>query len=109
MIKVSALYPNSTDARFDMEYYTQKHMPLVLDRCGGDVALGGIDRALPGGAFGLEPPYCAIGHLLFESPEIMERSFGPHIREILADVPNFTNVQPVVQISEVMSEPGRRR
>ena len=108
MIKVSALYPNRTDAKFDMEYYIQKHIPLLLDRCGSDIALGGIERALGGGAFGLEPPYCAVGHVIFESREAMERSFGSHIPEFLADVPNFTNVQPVVQISEVVMEPGGR-
>ena len=108
MIKVSAFYPNRTDATFDMQYYVEKHIPLLLDRCGGDVALGGVERALAGGAFGLEPPYCAVGHLLFDSRAIMERSFGQHIPELLADVPNFTNVQPIVQISEVVIEPGRR-
>ena len=29
MIKVSVFYPNSADAKFDMAYYTTKHMPMV--------------------------------------------------------------------------------
>ena len=29
MIQVSVLYPNQDDARFDMTYYTEIHMPLV--------------------------------------------------------------------------------
>lgn len=108
MIEVSVFYPNRPDAKFDMEYYTQRHVPLVLERCGPDVEPGGIERALAGGAFGLEAPYCAAGHLIFESREGMERSLGRHMPELLADVPNFTNIQPVVQISEVVLEPGRR-
>ena len=108
MIKVSVLYPDQPDANFDMDYYTQKHVPLVLDRCGTDVKPGGIERALPGGAFGMNAPYRAAGHLIFESREGMERSLGTHMPEFLADVPNFTNIQPVVQISEVVLEPGRR-
>jgi uncharacterized protein (TIGR02118 family) len=108
MIRVSVLYPNRTDAKFDMVYYTRKHVPLVLDRCGHDVEPGGIERALPGGAFGLEVPYCAVSHFIFESRAGMERSFGMHIPELLADVPNFTNLQPIVQISEIVTEAGRR-
>jgi uncharacterized protein (TIGR02118 family) len=108
MIKVSVLYPNGSDAKFDMDYYTKTHVPLVLDRCGADVKPAGIERALDGGAFGMAAPYCAAGHLVFESREAMERSFGKHMPEFIADLPNFTNIQPVVQISEVVLEPGRR-
>lgn len=108
MIKLSVFYPNQTDAKFDMEYYMQKHIPLVLDRCGADVKPAGVERALGGGALGLDAPYCAAGHLIFESREAMERSFGRHLPEFLADLPNFTNIQPIVQVSEVVLEPGRR-
>lgn len=92
-----------------MDYYTQKHIPLVLPRCGSDVEPGGVERALGGGALGLESPYCAVVHLMFESRPALERSLGLHIPELLADAPNFTNFRPVVQISEVVIEPGRRR
>ena len=30
-----------------------------------------------------------------------EAAFLPHAQELLADVPNYTNIQPVIQISEV--------
>ena len=30
MTKVSALYPYSEDARFDMEYYIGKHIPMCV-------------------------------------------------------------------------------
>ena len=36
MIKVSVMYPNTPGARFDHEYYRDKHMPLVkarMERC----------------------------------------------------------------------------
>jgi hypothetical protein len=29
MFKVSILYPNGEDKTFDMDYYVQKHMPMV--------------------------------------------------------------------------------
>ena len=45
--------------------------------------------------------YVAIGHLTFDSVESFQASFFPHAGEITADISNYTNVQPVVQISEV--------
>jgi uncharacterized protein (TIGR02118 family) len=34
MIKVSVMYPNTAGAKFDHEYYRDKHMPLVKTRMG---------------------------------------------------------------------------
>jgi uncharacterized protein (TIGR02118 family) len=100
MIKVSVLYPNSPGATFDMAYYTSKHLPLVQKKvttCRGVAA----EKGLAGGAPGSPPTYIAIGHLLFDSVESFQSGFDPHATEILSDIPNYTNTQPVIQISEV--------
>ena len=100
MIKVTIFYPNSPGARFDMNYYTTSHMPMVqkkVSTCKGIAA----ERGLAGGAPGSAPTYIAIGHLLFDSVEAFQTGFGPHASEILADVPNYTNAQPVLQINEI--------
>ena len=47
------------------------------------------------------PPYLAMGHLLFDSVEAFQKSWGPHAQAIVGDIPNFTNTQPTVQVSEV--------
>jgi uncharacterized protein (TIGR02118 family) len=46
-------------------------------------------------------PHAAIGHLLFDSVEDFQGAFGPHTDEIMGNVPNYTRIQPVIQISEV--------
>ena len=100
MIKVSVLYPNSPGAKFDMAYYTTKHMPMVqrlVTTCKGIAA----EQGLGGGAPGSAPTYIAVGHLLFDSVEAFQSGFGPHAGEIMADIPNYTNTQPVVQISQI--------
>jgi hypothetical protein len=33
--------------------------------------------------------------------ESFQISFGPHAGEIMADIPNYTNAEPVIQISEI--------
>lgn len=40
-------------------------------------------------------------HLLFDSIEAFQTSFGPHAQAIENDVPNYTNTEPIVQISEM--------
>jgi uncharacterized protein (TIGR02118 family) len=42
-----------------------------------------------------------MGHLYFDSVAEFQASFGPHAEAIMADIPNYTNVQPVIQISDV--------
>jgi uncharacterized protein (TIGR02118 family) len=100
MIKVSVFYPNSPDARFDMAYYTTRHMPMVQKRvatCKGTAA----EQGLGGGAPGSAATYIAIGHLLFDSVEAFQSGFGPAAAEIMADIPNYTNTRPVIQVSQI--------
>jgi len=50
--------------------------------------------------------YVAMGHLLFDSLESFQDSFGPHLDKILADILNHTDIQPTMQISEVKMQVG---
>jgi len=33
--------------------------------------------------------------------EDFQSAFGPHMEEIMGDIPNYTKIEPVIQISEV--------
>jgi uncharacterized protein (TIGR02118 family) len=100
MIKVSVFYPNSAGATFDMAYYTSKHLPMVQRKVAGCKGIA-AEKGVAGGAPGSQPTYIAIGHLLFDSVEAFQRGFQPVAAEILDDIPNYTNTQPVIQISEI--------
>jgi len=102
MIRVSVLYPNSPGATFDMPYYIASHMEtLVKGKLGAALKGMQIDHGLGGGMPGVPPPYIAVGHLLFDSVEAFQAAFSPVADAILGDIPNYTNVQPAVQVSEV--------
>ena len=101
MIKVSVLYPAGEKATFDMEYYCRNHMPMVQQKLGAACKSVAAERGLAGGAPGTAPAYIAMGHLYFDSVEAFQAAFAPHASQIMADIPNYTNVQPVIQISEV--------
>jgi len=106
MIKVTVYYANSEGSRFDIDYYCNVHMPMVRARCGGALKGMDIDRGVSGGAPGSSAPYACMGHLYFDSVESFQAAFGPHAKEILADVPNYTDVKPSMQISEVRLRQG---
>ena len=77
-------------------------MPMVQRLCGDAMKGYTVDKGVAGGAPGSHAPYVAAGHLNFETMEAFQASFGPHAKEIMADIPNYTKIVPVMQISEVM-------
>jgi uncharacterized protein (TIGR02118 family) len=101
MIKVSVMYLNEAGKTFDIDYYRDKHMPLVQVRVGAALKRISVLKGIAGGTPGSPPPYLAIGELSFESTDTFKAAFGPQAKTIMADVPNFTNATPVAQISEV--------
>ncbi len=101
MIRVSVLYPSEAGATFDHAYYADKHVALVKQLLGplGLVRVE-VDRGL-GGAAGSPAPFVAAGHLYFNSLGEWERAFEAHGAELVADIPNYTNLGPQIQISEI--------
>ena len=102
MIKVSVMYPNTPGARFDHEYYRDKHMPLLKERMGPACKYYTIEKGLAGGAPGTPATYIGMCHVFCDSVEAFQAAFGPHANEILADIANYTDLKPVMQISEVV-------
>ena len=102
MIKISVMYPNAEGSHFDLDYYCKTHMPLVKARMGSHLEYYTVDKGLAGGAPGAPAPHAAAGHLYCKSVEAFQAGFGPHTAEIMGDIPNYTNITPIVQISEVV-------
>ncbi|MCE7990493.1 MAG: EthD family reductase [Roseivirga sp.] len=102
MIKVTLLYPNGEGNTFDMDYYAEKHMPMVADLLGKALKSFSIDKGIAGRTPEEPVPYMAIGYLYFDKLSDYQDAFGPVAQKIIGDIPNYTNVQPVLQISEVI-------
>ena len=102
MIKVSVMYPNTPGARFDHDYYRDKHMPLLKARLGDACKSYTIDRGLAGGAPGAPATYVAMCHVYCDSAEAFQAAFAPHAKEIRGDIRNYTDLTPVMQVSEVV-------
>ncbi|MBA2127230.1 EthD family reductase [Hyphomicrobium methylovorum] len=104
MIKVSVFYPNTPGARFDHEYYRDKHMPMVQTKMGANCKRYTVDKGIAGGAPGAPAPFIGMCHIYCESVAAFQAGFGPHAAEIMADIKNYTDLSPVIQISEVTVE-----
>ena len=101
MIKVSVLYPNEEGKKFDMDYYLNSHIPMLQEKLGAALKGGAVEQGLSGVELGSQATYVAMGHLLFDSVEAFQSAFGPHSEAIMGDIPNYTDTQPTIQISEV--------
>ena len=104
MIKVSVMYPNKPGARFDHDYYRTKHLPLIKGRMGAALKYYTIDKGLADRDGRAPGAYIAMCHLLCDSLDEYQSSFGPYAHEIDGDIRNFTDVTPIIQISEVVVE-----
>ena len=99
MIKVSVFYP--TQQRQQVRYGLLLQEPHTHGSAetgsGATKRCRDVDFLPPG----LTAVLCAMGHLYFDSAEAFQAAFGPHAQEIMADIPNYTDIQPTIQISEV--------
>ncbi len=101
MIKISILYPNT--GRFDMDYYLQTHMPRSIELLSKGKGYRGVsvERGLGGTTPGSPPAHVAMCHYLFDTADDFMAAFLPHAAELQGDMANYTEIEPVIQFSEV--------
>ena len=86
-----------------MDYYPSSHILMVLGKFGSAYLRAGVDQDLAGRARDAPAAFVAMGDLYFDSVEVFQEAFGPHAETIMADVPNYTDTQPNIQVSEIKS------
>jgi uncharacterized protein (TIGR02118 family) len=104
MIKISILYPNNKGARFDLRYYVDEHMPLSIKLLSAHRGFEGVsvEQGLGGAVAGTDVAYVAMCHFLFDSVENFMAAFTPHAAVLQGDMPNYTDIEPVIQVNEVL-------
>lgn len=100
MIQLNILYPKTEGATFDWDYYLATHMPMSI-RLHGD-ALKGVTIVKGMESIEAAPvAYVALTTMLFESVDAFLKAFMPHAETLQGDMKAYTNIQPVIQFSEV--------
>ena len=101
LIKISVMYPFSEGRTFDVEYYETKHMPMVAGFLGANLVKYTIEKGvasdIPNALL-----YMAIGTFYVQNLGEYEAATAPNRDAIRADFANYTNVLPVISVSEVV-------
>ena len=104
MIRLSVLYPERSESTFDMDYYLTRHIPMTVELLSSHPGFKGItvEKGVSGAVPGVSPRYIALCHISFASTDDFLAAFMPHAQRIQSDGRNYSSVEPVVQISEVL-------
>lgn len=101
MVKVSVLYPNKDGSHFDAEHYVNTHMPMAARLLGPAVKAISVEIGLAGVGLGEAPPFAAMCGFTCETVGDFMRAFAPVAGQLHGDIPNYTDIPPVIQISEI--------
>jgi uncharacterized protein (TIGR02118 family) len=99
---VSVAYPQKAGGTFDFEYYVRTHVPLVARLVGANAVKAEVRRgvASPDGS---APHFVCLANFWIKSPQEFQATLARHGSEIMGDIPNFTNLQPILQVDEVLT------
>lgn len=101
MVKVSIFYPSKPGARFDVDYYLTTHIPLVLGLLGSAVKAVSVEIGVLGGTPDQLPPFTAICGFTCETVQAFTDAFLPNADVLQSDIPRYTDISPVIQVSEI--------
>ena len=93
-------YPWQADAKFDFDYYRDKHLTMLGQLYGKSVGKMQVRKGLRKGD-GSSPAFVTALSVEILSMEAYEAAAKEHVAKLIADVPNFTNIKPVAQIEEI--------
>jgi uncharacterized protein (TIGR02118 family) len=95
MIRMTVTYPSAEGSTFDHDYYRTSHVPLALSSW-PTAKSAEIDKGVNG-------PSVAAVHFTFDSMDDLQAAMGSaETAAVMADVANYTNITPVMQISEIV-------
>jgi len=102
MTRITILYPKTEQSTFDLDYYLNTHIPMSRTAFAGQLREMSVEVGIAGGGIDVPAPYAVVCNFLFDSVEAFTSVFMPHAEELQGGIPKFTNVAPVIQISEVV-------
>ena len=103
MIRVSVMYQNEQGKKFDWDYYLNKHCVTVRQKLTPlGLVRAEIDKGLGSAQPGVPAPFLVMAHMYFNNVGDFQKCMAIHGGDLMSDIPNFTNIQPQVQISEIL-------
>lgn len=100
-VSLQVLYPIKDDTHFNYEYYFDKHMDVVGQHMGPHIERTLVTKGVSSGP-DTPPSHYAIATIVFADQDAMASAMsvsGP----VMADIANFTDVQPQILVGDVVS------
>lgn len=101
MITLNIFYPEKEGSRFDLDYYLNVHMPIAIEKLGPSLPGVSVEVGVSGLQPGTKRVYIAICNYTFDSAQAFLDAFLPHADLLQGDIPNYTDIEPVMQFSEI--------
>jgi uncharacterized protein (TIGR02118 family) len=96
---VTVLYPNRDGMRFDFDYYMRTHIPMVARLLDTTIE---VSKGI-GTPTGTPAPFLYAARIRLRSLDEYQAAMARHGAQIIGDIPNYTDVEPSVQMDEVVS------
>jgi uncharacterized protein (TIGR02118 family) len=105
--QITVLYPQTSDATFNMDYYLSTHMPMVAEQM-APYNFKGYSvckiKGIPKPDKTMDPsPYSVQALLNFDSLADFQAALRDTAEKVLGDVPNFSNQSPTLLIGEKLA------
>ncbi|WP_417525280.1 EthD family reductase [Marinovum sp.] len=101
-LTLQVIYPATDGTRFDMDYYTDTHMPLVGEHMGAHIDEVLVTGGLAGGGPGAPSPYYAVATMTFANLDALDAALAA-APPVVADIANFTDTEPQMMVGQVIS------
>lgn len=110
MIRITIAYPRVEDRAFDHDYFSQQHLPRLLDRVGHAVTRLSVERGLDALPWP-DAEHEVVCSLECEDLKAFEAAFFPHIDELQDDLDRCGGAPPTIHVGEVVVDrnPGGHR
>ena len=98
MHSLTVLYPNKEGASFDFDYYMQKHIPFANGLLGHEFKVTKGIASAQGG----QPAFVCTARMEIGTTEEFLPVLIQHVGTLTNDIPNYTNIEPVIQFEELL-------
>ena len=102
MYCISIAYPKKDGGTFDFDYYAKKHIPRVTHFLGANAVRAEVRKGVSS-PDGSAASFVCLANIWIKSVEELQATLAQHGGEIMGDIPNFTNIQPIIQVDEVIA------
>lgn len=82
--------------------YETRHMPMAAGFLGSNLVKYTVEKGLASGIPNTPLPFMAIGTFYVKSLSVYQAAIAPNRDAIRSDIPNYTNISPVILVSEVV-------